>query len=61
MFEKLFAFIRSGVKNSILGGIEDANQEIQARLELREEPIAIEDAKPTNRIAQTNGKRKASR
>ena len=41
MFEKLFSYIRSNVKNAILGGVEDAQAELQARIEDRE-PITIE-------------------
>ena len=51
MFEKLFSFIRSGVKNAILGGVDDAQAELQARIEHRE-PLTI-DADPE---PKTNGK-----
>lgn len=41
MFEKMFAWIREGVKNAVLGGIQDAHEEITLKLEASE-PITIE-------------------
>ncbi len=53
MFDRMFQFIRRGVRDAILGGIDDAQAEIAGRFEARE-PITIE-AKPTD----GNGKPKA--
>ena len=53
MFEKLFQFIRVNVKNAILGGIEDAQAELQARIDLHE-PITIEG--PAEEEPRTNGR-----
>jgi hypothetical protein len=49
MFEKLFAFIRANVKQAILGGIDDAQQELVHRVESKE-PLVIE--------AEVNGRPK---
>ena len=57
MFDKLFQFIRRGVYEAILGGIDDAQAEVSHRLEARE-PLTIE-AQPTSN--GTNGKAKARR
>ena len=56
MFDKLFSYIRNGVKEAILGGFQDAHEEL-SRLSETGEPIAIEDK--TN--DKTATRRKASR
>lgn len=60
MFDKFFTFIRRGVKEAILGGIDDANAEIRNRLEFRE-PITIEGEPETNGNGKATGRRKAVR
>ena len=57
MFDRLFQFIRRGIRDAILGGIDDAQAEIADRLEARE-PLTIEATPTTN---GTNGKPKARR
>lgn len=47
--DKLFSFIRDGVRNAIIGGIEDAQEEVQRRIE-GQDPLLIE--------AEPNGKPK---
>lgn len=47
MFDKLFQFIREGVKNAILGGVQDAHAELVSKVEANE-PLVIE--------GHTNGK-----
>jgi hypothetical protein len=49
MFDKLFSFIRQGIKQAILGGIDDAQQELVHRVESKE-PLVIE--------AEVNGRPK---
>jgi hypothetical protein len=41
MFDRLFQFIRDGIKQAILGGIDDAQQELVHRVESKE-PLVIE-------------------
>lgn len=53
MFDKLFQFIRAGVRDAILGGFQDAHDEL-AKLVETGEPIALEDKsndKPARRKA----------
>jgi hypothetical protein len=49
MFDRLFQFIRDGIKQAILGGIDDAQQELVHRIETQE-PLVIE--------AEVNGRPK---
>lgn len=50
MFERLFAMIRTNVKKAILGGIADAQAELEERIE-NHEPLLIEgpDEPPASR------------
>lgn len=36
MFDKLFSFIRQGVKNAILGGVQDDQDELTVKVEARD-------------------------
>lgn len=56
MFKNLFAYIREGVKNAVLGGIQDAHEEITGRLEAPE-VVTIE----TEAEAKSNGHQTARR
>lgn len=56
MFEKMFAWIREGVKNAVLGGIQDAHEEITGRLEAPEVVTIEAQAEP-----ETNGHKPARR
>lgn len=47
MFETLFQFLRQGVKTAILGGIQDAQEELAGKLETHE-PLVIESQEHTN-------------
>lgn len=51
MFKNLFAYIREGVKNAVLGGIQDAHEEITLKLE-SPEVVTIETEVET----ESNGK-----
>jgi hypothetical protein len=54
MFEKLFQFIRQGVKAAILGGIEDAQAEMTQRIEAQEHLLIEGEAE----LPETNGRAK---
>lgn len=48
MFERFFIFIRQGIKQAILGGIEDAQEEMTRRIDARPESLLIEADPETN-------------
>ena len=56
MFDRLFQFIRDGVKTAILGGIQDARDELTAKVEAGQ-PLTIETTTDTNK---PKAKRKTS-
>ena len=59
MFDRLFAFVRQGIKNAILGGIEDAQAEIQGRIEDRQ-PLVIEADHPFSENGKHPAKKKTA-
>lgn len=59
MFDRLFQFIREGVKTAILGGIEDAHDELAAKIETGE-PLALEESTNGQTTTKTTTRKKSA-
>ncbi|MCA9068761.1 MAG: hypothetical protein KDA84_07550 [Planctomycetaceae bacterium] len=59
MFDKLFAYIRNGVRDAILGGFQDAHDEL-AKLTETGDPITLEDHSDRPLNGKTNNRRKTT-
>lgn len=61
MFKNLFAYIREGVKNAVLGGIQDAHEEITLKLEAPESITIEATVEPESNGHKTTKRRTISR
>lgn len=60
MLEKLFAFIRNGVRDAILGGIDDAGEVIAGRIGIEGDDAKLIEATEPEPKPKSNGRRRTA-